>query len=365
MVTIIYAYRNREISRIKKSLDSLIVQSNQNFNVELVDYGSDIKHSLEVQKLVSNYTFLNYTYYYTINQPWSKAKALNSIIKNLQTTFCFIADIDMIFSPKLIEKLIFLQEVNSAIYFKVGYLNKSETSQNKKFNEYIVSHFGNEETTGMTMFSVKSLQDVRGYDEFYHFWGSEDTDLHVRMRNYGIAVKYYDADVLMLHQWHESYMKREQTRLVKELQLNTVIQINYQHLIFAKKLKKTIVNDQKWGKIPGKQDFALLNDIVDIIEVSNQKEKIDDLLFGQLPTLVKNGIKIVITSDDFQNTLRYKLKKVLGKKVPNYYTLKQINDKFLLHIISFYRDLPYDYHISDDLKKITFTIKCNVHNEIY
>jgi glutamate formiminotransferase len=58
MITIVYAYRNREISRIKKSFDSLKIQSNQNFNVELVDYGSNVEHSKEVQKLVSNYSNL-------------------------------------------------------------------------------------------------------------------------------------------------------------------------------------------------------------------------------------------------------------------------------------------------------------------
>lgn len=357
MITILFAYRNREISRIKKSLESLKIQSNQNFSVEFVDYGSEFKNSQAVQALLSNYNFVNYNYYYTLNQPWNKAKALNSVLKKMQTSFCFVADVDMIFAPHFIEKLITLQELNKVIYFKVGYLNENESKLDKQFNKYQINHFGTNETTGMTMFPVKKIQEIRGYDEFYHFWGSEDTDLHERLSNLGVEVQYYDTEILVLHQWHKSYMRNEQNSLTKELQLSNIIPMNHQHLLFAKKFKKTIVNHENWGEIPSKTDFNLLQNIPDTISVTNQKEKIDDLLFAQLPILAKNGINITFQSDVFQNSMKYKLKKLLGKKVPNYYTLKEINDIVLLHIISFYRDDLYTYQVSDDLKSINFTLK--------
>ena len=56
MATIIYAYRNRDESRIKMSLDSLKNQTNQNFKVVFVDYGSESKLAANIQKLVESYS---------------------------------------------------------------------------------------------------------------------------------------------------------------------------------------------------------------------------------------------------------------------------------------------------------------------
>ncbi len=45
MITILYPYRDRELSRLKRSLDSLSKQSQPDFKVLLVDYGSEFKKS--------------------------------------------------------------------------------------------------------------------------------------------------------------------------------------------------------------------------------------------------------------------------------------------------------------------------------
>ena len=69
MITILYPYRGRELSRIKRSLDSLSNQSRQDFKVLLVDYGSEIATADEVKELLSKYDFADYLYSYHINRP--------------------------------------------------------------------------------------------------------------------------------------------------------------------------------------------------------------------------------------------------------------------------------------------------------
>ena len=100
MISIIYAYRNRDLARVKASLDSLALQTNTNFEVRFVDYGSEQKYVGLIYELLQNYSFVNYSYHPTQLQPWNKSKALNSIIRNLTTDYCFVADIDMLLDRK-------------------------------------------------------------------------------------------------------------------------------------------------------------------------------------------------------------------------------------------------------------------------
>jgi len=77
----------------------------------------------------------------------------------------------------------------------------------------------------------------------------------------------------------------------------------------------------------------------------------------QLPQFRGGVLKVRFEEDPFATTMKYHIKSILGKKVPQYCTLKEINDQVLLHIISFYHHYPYMYQVSPDLKSITFAIK--------
>ena len=131
MLTLIYPYRNREIERIRKSLNSLTNQTNKSFHVYFVDYGSDIETAKKTELLVQNFSFVKYQYYPTHFQPWNKSRALNSVIKKLNDGFCFVADVDMIFHPEFVERAISLQNNSTVTYFKVGFLSERETQSTK------------------------------------------------------------------------------------------------------------------------------------------------------------------------------------------------------------------------------------------
>ena len=97
-----------------------------------------------------------------------------------------------------------------------------------------------------------------------------------------------------------------------------------------------------------------------VVEVLNNKEAIDHFLFFELPNFSAGILNVNFLEDKFQTTIKYKVKKIIGKTVPEYYSLKEINDKLLLHLISFYNGCNYSYRISDDLKTINLKIqKCN------
>ena len=357
MLSIIYPYRNRDLDRLRRSLDSLQDQSISKFEVFFVDYGSTPAVAKEVRKLCAAYSFVDYQYFPTQLQPWNKSRALNAVIKNLKTDFCFVADVDMIFHPEFIKKAIALQESEKTVYFQVGFLSKKDDPGKitlEKFGSYRKS---TAEATGLSMFPVKILKKLRGFDEFYHFWGAEDTDMHVRIINAGYEVEFYDEQVLLLHQWHASYRSTEKNVLTTGLQLKGIVQLNHQHLKNAIFNKTTVVNPDGWGEFISCEEADFLLNLPVSQNINNEKKQIDALLYGELPQCFDETVKVKIVLDPFQDFLKSKIKKILGKKVPIYYSLKEINDVLLLHLIAFYRHLPYYYQVADDLKSITFAIR--------
>ncbi len=357
MLSIIYPYRNRDKESVQNSLNSLKNQTVTHFKVYFVDYGSTPKTANEIKNICAQYSFVNYKYYYTQFQPWNKSKALNYIIRNLNTAFCLVADVDMIFHPRFIETAKNLQKPNSTVYFQVGFLTIDDLPEKvsiENFDNYRKSDYN---ATGISLFPVNILKEIGGFDEFYHFWGAEDTDMHVRIKNAGYEVEFYDEEVLLLHQWHPSFRSTETGELSKELQLSGIVQLNHQHLKHAIQYNTTKINREKWGECITSEELNELKKAPVNFVLDNEQRKIDHLLYVVMSGAMNGILKITIKKDPFQNSPKFKVKKLIGKKVPEYYTLKQINDKVLLHIISFYRDKPYTYKISKDLKEIEIAIK--------
>ncbi|CAM3670502.1 glycosyltransferase family 2 protein [Flavobacterium chungbukense] len=357
MITILYTYRNRNLERIKRSLDSLKKQSNQNFEVLFIDYGSDQDLAIKVKDLIANYNFAKYEYLFTKYQPWNKSKALNYAVKKITADYCFNADVDMIFHPEFTSVLEKNKDLDKLVYFQVGFLSEEESSKDLNFDDYKIKFLTNEEATGMTLFPVQKLRDIQGFDEFFHFWGSEDTDIHNRLKKQGCQIEFYNSKLLMLHQWHKNYRQRETQKLNLELQLSRIVEINSIHLKYNVENQKVIVNSPKWGEISSEFDFKQLETFENELILTNETDVIDHFLFVKLPKFQDGILSVRFIQDEFQSTLKYKIKKAAGKKVPNYFSLKEINDKVLLHIISFYHTYPYSYKISKDLKSITFRIK--------
>ncbi len=355
MFSIIYPYRNRDIQRVKNSLESLSRQTNNEFDVYLVNYGSNKDYTHQIKSLLQNFSFVNYSYLYTELQPWNKSKAINSILKNLEDGYFFVADIDMIFHSTFIEKAIAHAKNNEAWYFQVGFLSENESKTQKKFEDYNIKFKSNSEATGLTMCSVESAKSIQGFDEFYHFWGSEDTDFHERLKHAGYKVNFYDENILMLHQWHEIYRNKETKSLTYSLQISGIVQLNHHYLKQTILNKKIKVNSNDWGKTQTKEQYEELVSFSNAKLITSSCTEIDYFLFQELPNL-KPGIHIFEIREKEKKPTLKTLKNSINTNRKLYYSLKTINDKLLLHIISFYKNSPYNYSVSKDLKSIKFVI---------
>lgn len=357
MITILYPYRNRELERVKRSLDSLAEQTNEDFVVQFVDYGSSPDMATKIQELVDTYWFARYHYSFSELQPWSRAKALNIGIKATTTDYVFAADVDMIFRSDFVAQLQELKNSSKAYYFKVGFLSKAETAIMKKFEKYSIAFSSGIGAQGLSLFPLEAIKKVNGFDEFFHFWGAEDEDIHNRMRNAGFETIFHDTEVLMLHQWHSSYRASEVKSLNEDLQLTNVSRLNQQHLLENKNKKWRLINTDQYGKGVSKMEFEALQKHTKCSVIINKNESVDYFLFNVLPNFKDGILNVEFREDDFQNSTKYWVKKVLGKTVPKYYSLKEINDQLLIHIIAFYAKYPYTFSVNLDLRSIVFKIK--------
>lgn len=357
-VTIIYANRNRDLKRIKASLDSLEGQSAQNFEVVFVDYGSDSILVKELRKLKANYSFVKFFFLEVSQLLWNKSKALNFGITQASTSNIFIADVDLIFHPKVITLFDELLSEDKLYLFKLGYLNQKESNKlNTKydFKKLKPERFNN--VNGMILGAKKAFLAVNGFDEFFHFYGSEDVDLFSRMENAGY-VKELIKTHYFYHNWHISYSSSKDRGVTLNPRVKNIMRLNQRHFLRNRKNKIIKPNNQNTiGSFIKKEDSDLLKSPTLTFKIFNVFAHVEHVLREELPSNSDQVVKIEFVEDPYFHTLKYKVKKLLGKQTQPYCTLKIVNDMILKEILFKYRDYNYSFNISEDLKNIEFIIE--------
>ena len=70
-----------------------------------VDYGSDESLTQDLKELMAEYDFVSSFFLPVPQLLWNKSKALNFGVLQSEAPYIFIADVDLIFHPKAIERL--------------------------------------------------------------------------------------------------------------------------------------------------------------------------------------------------------------------------------------------------------------------
>ncbi|MDP5158587.1 MAG: galactosyltransferase-related protein [Flaviramulus sp.] len=356
MITITLTYRNRDLNIVKKCLKSLDNQSEKDFKVVLVDYGSEADFSNALADLVKNYSFIKLIQCPVQGQLWNKCRAINMALKQCETSHFLVGDIDLMFHPDFVKIAIKLASEN-ATYFKYSFLSKEESLKDRAFDEYKIDFVGNEEITGTTLFPTETLKQVNGYEEFYHGWGAEDTDIHVRLKNYGLSVNFYDENILVKHQWHPKAYRSKNSTSPFHSNLERVNH-NYMYSTINNKVVFANGNDD-WGVVPNKEHYLKLSEKPDI-EINIQSI---DFHFSALLASFKNlnnqVVKVQINQASTKDKLVQTVKKIFKKKHFNYLKLETINNLLLEEIIKNYRNKPYCYNFNREKGVINLTIYFN------
>ena len=357
-VTIVYANRNRDLKRIKASLDSLKRQSAQNFEVVFVDYGSDPFLVQELRKLSDDYEFVKFFPLEVQQLLWNKSKALNFGIKQADFPYIFIADVDLIFHPDTTQLFNKLAVEDKFFLFNLGYLDSAESEKLTKsynFEELRPGRFG--KVNGMILSPTKAILGVNGLDEFFHFYGSEDEDLFARLENAGYK-REANAAAYFYHNWHQSFAGSEDEIITGNPRVKNIMRINQRH--FLRNREKGIIKPSRqgtMGKVISKEESDLLQKPTKTLKIYNILSHVEHFLGEELPSYTEEIIKAEFVEDPYFHTLKHKLKKLLGKQTQAYCSLKEVNDMVLKEIVFNYRDANYSFEISNDLKSIIFKIQ--------
>ncbi|WP_067148378.1 glycosyltransferase family 2 protein [Pseudotamlana agarivorans] len=353
MLTITITNRNRDLRIVKNCLDSLKRQSNSHFEVTLVDYGSDPTYLKTLQELVRLYGFITLIHCETQQQLWNKSRAINIALKKCETPYFMVGDIDLMFHPEFVEKALTFGDHNKVTYFKYGFLSKEESLKQQDFHNYKVAFYGGEEVTGTTLFPAKVLKSVHGYDEFYHGWGAEDTDIHIRLKNAGLSIYYHETETLVKHQWHpKAYRSKSSTHPFH----SKLEKINHAYMINSEHNNVTVANlSQGWGLPTEKEFYDKLNLQEDLtLTLNNNQDQIDAAL-AHLKNVKNKTLLIQITPVALKVRIKEQLKERLGKKHQSFLDMEVINNMLLIEIIKNYRNQAYNY--SFDREKETIQLK--------
>lgn len=350
MIHIVYPYRNRDLKRIRYSLNSLASQYNTDFQVHFIDYGSTLERAREVEELVGSYAFAKYRYVPCPNTMWNKSHALNIVLRDLDEGQFFVADVDGIFHPKLVETLHKVASDDAVTYFQVGFLTEEASKEELSFEEYPIKFLSTHEATGLSLFPVKALKEINGFNEYYHLWGAEDTDVHVRSTHQGLTVNFYDKEVLILHQWHSIYRALDDKRLTSDITIRNISRHNMFYLIALKEQGTVVANEGfLWGKDISDATQSRLQGTPDVIvELDQDKKKRQQ----QLESIAKHENQVV--------QLQWHPRKAFVSRIKSL-TLrmqweKQVSDDILRYHIEHSRDKPYRYTVHPSQRTFTYTV---------
>ncbi len=358
MITIIYAYRNRDVARVNATLASLQLQTQQNFNVVFVDYGSEKKYAVEVKKVISGFDFASYYYVAHPRLLWNKSKALNYGIKQTDSPYIFIADVDLIFHPDTMQLFKKLACEDKFFLFNLGHLDKTESEKlTNNYNFEDLRPTGVGKVNGMILAPKQAFLSVNGLDEFFHFYGSEDEDLFARMENAGYE-KEANAAAYFNHYWHKTFAGSEDKVITQNPRVKNIMRINQRHFLRnrEKGIKKPI-RQGSWGNVINKEESDLLQIPTKIVKIYNILSHVEHFIGEELPSFTGEIVKVEFVEDPYYHTLKHKVKKVLGKQTQPYCSLKEVNDRVLKEIVYNYRDANYSFEISNDLKSFIFKIQ--------
>jgi glycosyltransferase involved in cell wall biosynthesis len=356
-ITIVYANRDRSPDRIKLSFESLRLQTQKNFKVILVDYGSKSSIQDDLYKLCDIYSFVEYHPLEVSQLLWNKSKALNYGILQSSTPFIFIADVDLIFHPKAIERLNSLGSNESYKLFPLAYLSKKDSlklTENSLFINLEPERIGF--VNGMILASKNAFLEVNGFDEFFHFYGAEDVDLFDRIERAGYKRMFHD-EKLFFHNWHQSFSGSEDKLLTTIPRVKNIMRINQRHYLLNKENRLIKPARQAvMGKIIDPDRVKKLDNPDHTYEIPNITAYVEHFLEEDVKSL--SGVVYArFTVDPYYHSFKYQIKKLIGRQTQAYMSIKEVNDMVLKKILFLYRDANYSFQVSDDLKKLDFRIQ--------
>jgi len=203
-LSIIFGFKNRDLERVERCLCSLEEQSDIDFEVVFVDYGSEPFLQQAVKELIDRFSFVKYVYSEMRGRPWNRSHALNIGARLAQGEILMTTDIDLIFSDFSIRKMLDIYDKQSSLHATCYYLPEKFNKWSELSSHKYLYAPPCRDALGLLMVLPREIfLSIGGFDEHYQFWGAEDEDLEERLFKKGFKTLFLDINEFPLyHQWH-------------------------------------------------------------------------------------------------------------------------------------------------------------------
>lgn len=229
-------------------IKSLEHQTFKDFELVIADGGS--KNLDSIQEFCKKAKIKAKVVQYKLGEKFERAKMNNVGIRNATSPYIMTTDVDMFFANKFVETLVGFLSPDTFIesrtmYWKAPLVQKIYRGLLDPFNDMESCKVGRikKRTTagGCQCASIDQWEKVRGFDERYVGWGSEDYDLLTRMEKSRAKVVWIGETretIMVFHQPHAKNIKQE----LEEQKQNKKLLNN---------VRSYRVNPDGWGGIDG------------------------------------------------------------------------------------------------------------------
>jgi predicted glycosyltransferase involved in capsule biosynthesis len=251
-ITVVIGVCNRSDYRLINVLRSIRAQTHPAdlVRVIVVDYGSGLESAQRTMRICEGYR----AEYVPVDRVpiWSRSRCLNIGIRLAHSKFLMICDVDLVLSPRYLSDavrvltisplsvvcspMLDLPEESAELLERTA--NAREDFQFDKWKQWCSARhdWKFHPSIGVTYTVFYKL--VRGYDEYYQEWGSEDDDLMRRFKYLGLESRVLDSGSFYLHQWHPKYEGLPDGRNTAQIERNR---------LYFEKNHSILRNDRDWG----------------------------------------------------------------------------------------------------------------------
>lgn len=328
-ISVILGYKDRDVVRVKRCLDSFKNQVYKDFEVVFIDYGSGISYQNLAKTLVKQYNFCKYIYNNTQGMPWNRSHALNTGVKLSKGEYLLFGDIDIIYSENFLEELIKNNEENAHTYNTMYLLPENFTEWGflkQKPNNFTDTGIS---AKGPAHFIKKEyIEKIGGYDEFYCFWGVEDRDLHNRLEILGLKTKWSDKTrTPMYHQWHPMVSNTHKGFFPEKWW-------DDMNIYYALNINSTERNNDEWGKLYTEENRPLLRNDLTEKEIKFQSE-------GDSYVKARCIVEVINSLNNLEKNeyLKLIIEKKLNVYDPKLIKFKKLVNKFAKKLFKTEKDL--------------------------
>ena len=253
-LTIVASNKNR-LSKTNPAsnffIKSLKWQTRKDFSLIIVDGGSENRD--EVDSILAESGLDAKSVSHPIGDAFLRSLLNNVGVRAAKTPYILTTDVDMLYAKEFVQTVMSKVDENTLLesrtmYWKQALVNKiysGELNPEENIDACKIGRIKKRTTAGGAQcMHINSWNKLRGFDEAYIGWGSEDCDLLERAKMAKLTIKWIGENkesIMLFHQPHHKDKKSREKEL-KEQEENKKLLHN---------IKTYIVNKNGWGGIYG------------------------------------------------------------------------------------------------------------------